>query len=293
MAGSRPSSFKKGGGFLNNVVGTITDYEFTPDFPGGDGKKNNKSDFTPLYFVLTAEVDGAEKPATTTLFAGSADEFEISEDGKTLTAVDDSAGIRSNSDLGRFVASMVAAGFDENNLPEDGEDINYESFIGQRVNFVQVKDEDAMAKQAKNWRKSNGKYNEQGQKKGKDGKYYNLTYLTVDQVLGEAAPAPKATASKGKPAAAAAKGKAVAGKPNGKVAVDIEALATETLLGILEDNDGEIAKSKLPQAIAKKLGVKHPNREEVRKMVYSDDFLTTENGWSYDQSSRNQLITQA
>jgi hypothetical protein len=285
MASSRPGGFKKGGGFLNNVVGVIVSYLFTTEFPGGDGSKPANAKFTPLYFVLTAQVDGAEKEQSTTLFAGSADEWEISDDGLTLEAVDDSSGIRSNSDLGRFVASMVEGGFDENQLPEDGEPINYESFVGQRVNFVQQPDEDAMKKQAKTFRKSNGKYNEQGQKKGKDGKYYNLTYLTVSEVLGEAeVVAPKATAAKGKTAAAAG-GK----KTNGKAEPDIRALATETLTAILADNDGSIAKSKLPQAIAKKLGVKHPQREEVRQEVYSDAFLKTENGWSYD--AKKQIIT--
>jgi hypothetical protein len=232
---------------------------------------------------LTAQVDGAEKEQSTTLFAGSADEWEISEDGLTLEAVDDSSGIRSNSDLGRFIASMVENGFDENNLPEDGEPINYESIVGQRVNFVQVPDEDAMKKQAKTFRKSNGKYNEQGQKKGKDGKYYNLTYLTVSEVLGEAEVAPKAAAAKGKTAT----GKKVNSKADPEAV--IRELATETLLAILGDNDGSIAKAKLPQAIAKKLGVKHPQREEVRQEVYSDAFLKTQAGWSYD--AKKQVIT--
>ncbi len=79
MAGARPSSFKAGGGFLNNVDGVIADYEFTGEFPGGGGKKPGKkgSDFNPLYFLLTVQVDGADDPSTTTLFVGSADDFEI------------------------------------------------------------------------------------------------------------------------------------------------------------------------------------------------------------------------
>jgi hypothetical protein len=291
--GARPSSFKKGGGFLNNVDGEITGYEFTPDFPGGDGKRKGKSDFNPLYFVLTVQEDGAEEARTTTLFAGSADDFEISKDGLTLEPVDN-GGIGAKSDLGRFMASLVEAGFDENNLPEDDEPINYEAIVGQRVTFVQVKDEDAMAKAAKKWRQSGGKFNDQGQKKGKDGKYYNLQYLTVSAVLGEADERP----AKGKKTAAlASKGKTgtkvTKGRANGKVEVDIDELAKETLLAILADNDDSIAKSKLPAKIAQKLGVKHPQREEVRKRIYSDDFLTTEDGWSYDQSSKQQTIAVA
>ena len=34
MAGARPSSFKKGGGFLDGVDLTIVDYQFTDEFNG-------------------------------------------------------------------------------------------------------------------------------------------------------------------------------------------------------------------------------------------------------------------
>jgi hypothetical protein len=292
MASSRPSAFKKGGGFLNNVVGIIANYEFTTVFPGGDGKprkpKPGKEVFNSLYFVLTADIDGADKPATTTLWAGSADDFEISDDGKTLTPVDDSVGLRMTTDLGKFLASLVCPdngdGFPEENLPDDGEPINYEAILGTRVNFIQAQDAEAMAKSAKTWRQSGGKFNEHGQKKGKDGKYYNLTYLIVDAVLALPGTEPKAVAK-----TATKAGKAT--KTNGVEAVDITALATEALLAILADNDNEIKKAALPGALVKKLGVKHPNREEVRKLVYSDDFLETEDGWTYDKKSKAQTIS--
>ena len=303
MASSRPSAFKKGGGFLNNVVGVIADYEFTPDFPGSDGKRKpkGKDAFNPLYFLLTVEADGADQPQTTTLFAGSADDFEISDDGKTLTPVDDNVGLRMNTDLGKFLTSLVSPengdGFPEESLPDDGEPINYEAIIGARVNFVQVKDEEAMAKAAKKWRQSGGKFNEQGQKKGKDGKYYNLTYVTVDAVLSLPAddekPA-KGAKSVGKASARPAPARSgKAGKSSDGEEVDIVALATDTLLSILSDNDNEIKKASLPGLLVKKLGVKHPHREEVRKMIYSDDFLETEAGWSYDKKSKSQTISLA
>jgi hypothetical protein len=74
---------------------------------------------------------------------------------------------------------------------------------------------------------------------------------------------------------------------------DIDAIATETLLAILADNDGSIAKAKLPVKILNKLGAKHPQKEEVRKRIYSDDFLALEDGWSFDKSSKQQTITVA
>ena len=64
MAGARPSSFKAGGGFLNNVDGVIVNYEFTTEFPGSSGRASKKkSDFSPLYCVLSAQIDGADDPA--------------------------------------------------------------------------------------------------------------------------------------------------------------------------------------------------------------------------------------
>lgn len=295
--GARPSSFKKGGGFLHNVDGVITDYEFTDTFPGADArtKKKGSDEFTPLYTVLSVKVDGASDIQTTTIFTGNADDFEISADGKTLTPVEDNGGLRANSDFSKLIGSLVEAGFPETSLPEDEEPINYEAIIGTRVTFTQVRDEDAMAKAAKKWRQSGGKFNEAGQKKGKDGKYYNLQYLTVSVVLGlpdvDDTLATKRTA-KASTTRPGANVKAAGGKPNGK-AVDLDALAKDTLLEILGENDGKLMKSKLPGKIASKLGPKHPHREEIRKLIYADDFLATEDGWTYDQASKNQLIELA
>lgn len=302
MAGARPSGFKKGGGFLNNVDGVITGYEFTTEFPGAESrpaKKSGKDDFNPLYAILKVRVDGADEDVATTLFAGSADDFEIEDDGHTLTPVDDSVGLRANTDWARLLTSLVDAGFPESNLPEDR--INFEPIIGTRVRFKQERDEAAMVKAARSYRTSNGKFNERGEKKGKDGKYYPLTYVVVEAVLA----LPGSGTTKGKPAAKAVAGKPtpvkgatkpVAGKANGKVQEDLTALADETLQAILADNDGEIMKSKLPVKIAQKLGVKHPHREEVRRLIYSDEYLVeaAERGVVlYDPSDKTQTIYAA
>lgn len=293
MATSRPSGFKKGGGFLNNVAGIIASYAFTTIFPGEKVEKRSAKGFLSLYFVLDAQVDGSEKPQQTTIFAGNGDEFEISADGKTLTPVDDTAGIRQNSDLFRFLSSLVSPekgdlGFPEDQLPDEGEPVNFEAIEGTRVEFIQVKDDAKMAKDAKDYLKSGGKINKEGQKKGKDGKFYNQTYLAIGQVYELPGDKPKAGAKRSStmPAkeAPATKGKKSAGP-------SIDELAKETLLAILNDNEGEVAKSALPQKIAAKLGSKHPQKEDIRKRVYSDEFLETEDGWTYAKSSKKQLIT--
>lgn len=278
--GARPSSFKKGGGFLNNVQGTIEGLTFSDVFPGGNGKPS-ASGFNSLYAILDAQVDGSEKPVQTTMFAGNADDFEIEDDGKTLVPIG-SANLSSNSDFGKFLASLCENGFPETSLPDEDEPITYEAIVGTRVTFVQNTDEVSMAKQAKKWRSSGGKYNEQGQKKGKDGKFYNLQYLTVSEVIalpgastGKATKAGKATAA---PAGKAGKGKAKE--------VSIEDVAKEALLAVLADNDGKLAKAKLPVKIQQQLGKDHPQREEVRKLVYTDEFLETEDGWTYNKKKQ-------
>lgn len=283
--GARPSSFKKGGGFLNNVDGTFSDYSFLDSFPGQDG--GSKGDFTPLYFNFTVEVDGAEEPQSTTLFAGSADDFEISADGKTLTPVTEGGAPRAGTPFYRFLETIIAGGFDEELLPADDEPINYETFIGQRMRFVQERDEKAIEKNKKNYRKSGGKLNEDGYKKGKDGKFYAPTNVIVETVYGEAdvKPAPKAAAAKGKTAAATSK----AADKKAPKADPIAVLAKETLLAILADNDGSIAHSKLPAKIVMKVGSKHPQKDDVRKVLLSDEFLSTEDGWSYD--SKKKIVT--
>ena len=264
MAGARPSSFKAGGGFLNNVDGVIADYEFTGEFPGGGKKPGKKgSDFNPLYFLLTVQVDGADDPSTTTLFVGSADDFEIEDDGKTLKPVDANGGLRQGSELATFIDSLVKAGFPESNLPEDA--INFEAIIGTRARFVQEKDAELTARL--------------GKKKSKDGKKeYDRTRLKVANVLGLA----DVKASKGK-----GKGKAEASDDD-----DVEALATQSLIALLKKAPGKsMLKKKLPVQIINQVGAKHPQRNAVKEMVMDDDFLNGSKKWSYDEDT--QEITLA
>lgn len=264
--GARPSSFKRGGGFLNNVDGVITDYEFTTEFPGGNAKsKGSKKnpDFTPLYFVLSARVDGTDEDAQTTLNAGNADNFEISEDGKTLTPVEEGFELSANSALGKFISSLCEAGFPETNLPEDA--INYEAIIGTRVRFVQVVNKEATDKY--------------GKRKSKDGKReFDRQDLKVSNVLGLAGTS-KATTKGGKPAPVV-KGK----KGAAPVAEDTSELAGETLRDILSDTeDGSILKAKLKMRVISKMGgVKAPNCGAIVTQLLDDDFLGSVEGVDYD-----------
>lgn len=249
MASARPSkAYKGGGGFLNNVDGTIVDYVFTDKAP------NSSTGGEWLFMKLSVLVDGAEAPVSTHLFAGAAERFlPLADKGRTLGGND---ALGANTAAIKFLASVTANGFDENELPDDK--VNYEAIIGRRARFVQEIDQQATDKL--------------GKRKATNGKEYNRTQLTVSAVY---------------PSTNAKTVTKAAGKPNGKVVEQsVDEVATETLLAILADNDGSILKSKLPTKVAVKLGPKHPMRDEVRRTIFSEEFLNSEQGWGYDAKSQ-------
>ena len=287
MAGARPSAFRKGGGFLNDVDGEITNYEFTTEFPGGGGKRKSKSDFNALYSVLSVRVDGADEDVETTFFVGSADEWEISDDGKTLTG---DGNLQSTIGWGLFIASLVEHGFPENDLPED--EVNFEAIIGWRVRFVQQTNERATAKY--------------GKRKAKKGKgEYDRTDVVVSQVYDQQAAKGSRSKATTRPTGArsATSSRATAvtpttsrssSKPNGRVKeVDLTDDADALLIEILEGKDGEIKRKGLTMEVTKRR-MKDPNRDALRDLIFSDDYLTgaEERGLiGYDQ--KTQTVTAA
>lgn len=283
MAGSRPSQFKESGGFLNNVDGVITGYEFTYQF--GDNAPKRGEETKNIYMALSARQDGADDDVVIHLYAapgefGDNDRyFTISDDAKTLEPSEDDMTLWAGSPLAGFINSLVQAGFPESNLSED--EINFEPIVNTRVRFIQVEEIDKQTGKVRMRKAKQGKYK---------GREFKQTTTQVSKVL--ALPGDKA--EKGKSASrtnGSGKG-TMASKPGKKAeTVDLNEIAKETLLDILTDNGGSIGKAKLPVKILNKLGAKHPYKEEVRKLIYSDDFLATEDGWSYDKSSKAQTIT--
>ena len=76
---SRPAKLSEGGGGkFNGVDGVITGYEFTTTHPFSKGGRS-KSDFSPLYGVLSARMDSAKEDDIDVMLVGSADDFEIFE----------------------------------------------------------------------------------------------------------------------------------------------------------------------------------------------------------------------
>lgn len=281
--GARPSTFRRGGGgFLNGVDGVISGYRWTDQFNGEDfepGKKpGTKEDkFHSLFMELSARADGADEDVTQNLFAGNYEDFEISEDSLTLTAKDGGdCSIGGNTAAAKFVASLCEAGFPESKFDEDPESINFEPMVGSRVRFGQAV---VMGK--------DGKPRKRIAKKGKfKGREFDDTTTVVEQVY----------ESGGKKGAAPKDAKAGTGK-KGKAAKEdaeddsVESLATAFLLKIVAANKNKFGKGKLSMQLLKPENglFKHPEREAIRKLLNSDKFLNTEDGWKYDEDK--EVIT--
>lgn len=281
--GARPSSFKRGGGFLNGVDALITGYQFTDEFNGEPfkaGKIKDKSGKTidkphSLNCLLSVRVDGADEDTTTNLkVAGKFAEWQVSDDGLTIVPVDENGDpvegrqLSANAGFSKFLATLVkptdgGEGFPEERLPE--EDFNFEAIIGTRVRFIQQTDV--------------ARTKEFGKRKGKDGKEYDRQDLVVETVYELPQAEGKANGKVAKPAtgkaaakaAPAVKGKAAKAAPAAEE-VDIPQLSAETLVAILQKKGGKIEKSKLSMAILTQL-MKHDSREDVREWLFDDDNL--------------------
>lgn len=237
------SAIKKGGGFLANVDGTFKDYEFTARFKG------EKKDGEWLYFVPSILVDGADEPVDQHMFIGAAENYEIEDDGKTLTMADGSSvSFGFSTPFGRFMDSLLEKGFPEEELPnlEDGEPLTLEALIDRRFRFKQEVDEKANEKFGK--RKGTGKNAK---------KEYDRTNTVIDAVLGE---------------------KTTAGKPNGKPAKgkgpsedDLKDEAAAVLKDIIEGSKVPVLKKNLP-VLAAKAVVKNPNRDALRAIILDEDW---------------------
>lgn len=234
MGSARPSSFKKGGGFLNGVIATIMDYEFSDEFNGkafepGRDPVTKKERFHGLYAKLVVRADGATEDTTTTFFVGGFDDFTISADGHVLMKGE----LGRNTGWGQFVSSLCDAGFPDTRLPE--EEMDWSAIIGTRCKFGQKKNE-AM--------KAAGKQRTD-KKTGKKYDYEDIVVLEVLDLPAEGA----------KTASGAAKGSSA------PAAVDIAELSELTIQKILKGKGAKTIK-RIGTMILTDL-VDNPHRDEV------------------------------
>lgn len=250
--------FKGGGGFLNNVVGTIIGTSFDTLTGTGD-----KGPWTKLSMEISVLQDGQTEPVQTFLDGG----FLYEEDGAALSADKltieggDGAVIQGRSEVAQFIGSLVKAGFPEASLDENGR--NFQGLVGARVKFVKVKDEERTQRQ--------------GKQKGKDGKgEYDYQQLRVSEVLASDPKAAKAaTAAAKKAAPAKTKGAAKAAP-----AADVDYTgADEALTAVLNESaEGQVEKGTLSSSVVKYAlakGMSGADREALRKLVTSEAYLAS------------------
>ena len=284
--GARHATLGSGGGKFNGVAGVIVDYEFTTTHPFAKPGGRRNSEFNPLFGVLRAQMDGSQPPDTDVMLVGSADDFEVSDEGKTITPLDGRP-VWDKSQWGRFIKSLedlkVAT---ENDEYAEGV-YNYNPIIGRRVRFAQEQQFD-----------QNGKL-KQREGKGRDGKkrLFDDTTTVVTADYGSVA-ASKTTQTKTATVSPATR--PAAGKPNGRVQAaeaDLTDTLDEALVGLLDKFGGSCSKAKLASAPAQ-LYLKKTfpeNSDDVRRGVYDDEYIlgAVERGIiaSYEQSGKSQLIT--
>lgn len=279
------ANFKKGGGFLDGVVGVITDYQLTDEFNGEpyDPTKKIKDYKTgkpvapphTLNVLLSVVPDGAEEAITTNLRAGNFEEWEVSEDGHVLTPVEDGRALSGNSAWAKLMSSLEEAGHPTGVQSDDAEEGTYDftPIIGSRCKFEQRVDAERTSKFGP-------------RKDKKTGRTYDRRDLVVSEFY-EIVEVGSGKSSK--KAAKVGPVKAAGGKLNGKISKpepiddDLEAFTKETLLNILAAAGGPLAKNKLSTKVLTTIP-KDPRREDVRKMVFSDEFLSQEDGWTYNKA---------
>lgn len=219
--GARPSSFKRGGGYLNNVTATVVGYSFLVGEPAEMKKGDRKGEmFTPLSLVPEFQEEGASDVKTQRLLIGEATDYgDVEDDGLTLLTPEGQA-IPASSEAGIFLASLCdSPEFPEDRFEETDERINLEPMIGTRLVLVQEVNAE--------------KTTRQGKQKGKNGKEYDRKDLKVKEVLSVAA-------IKGVKASAKSSGKGA--KP---VEVDIDKVADAVVPGLVEKAGGSLARKQL------------------------------------------------
>lgn len=114
MSLSLKKSKQQAGGFLDDVDVTLTRLRFEPfDYNG------NIPDPVPALKVTMTTEDGEEREQYYS--AGSFDRVKIRKDGKALDPADESEaeGLSKSSKAGKFLASLMDAGFDEDKVDEE------------------------------------------------------------------------------------------------------------------------------------------------------------------------------
>lgn len=309
------SLFRKpgGGGFLNNVDLRIVGYGFESKEWESDNPKAKNSTYHTLTMRLDVLQDGADDAVQQFLRAGFfyPDTTTISDDGLTLLNEDgeelERPVIDEDSEAGRFLSALIEKGFPESDLSFG----NFEAIIGRRIRTIKEVDRDEQirigrARLVKKLGPAKGKAAseedafEAGKRQDKKdkSKSYNLDFLSVAEVYDADDWTPDSKGKKktaGKPAKEE-KVPAKAGKPSKKAAEpDLDEKAVEVLTAILsEAKNNTVLKTQLTGKIvayAMENDMEDAERDALRKIISSDKFLATEQGWTFDAKDKKQPVT--
>src|SRR6266516_2587704 len=259
-ASLRPSDFTTGG-LIDDVDVTVTEARFVMwDYAG------QVRDPVPA-LAITMETGGDGTPITETYTqyytAGDAKNLMPSQDGKALEVVGGSGGLKSNSNAGNFLVSLVNAGFPEERLL-DG-DISVMDGLEAHVHRIPQPERKGLVKSADKTREA--------------------TILVVSKIHRFPWEGKKAKAAGSVSKMPTAKSAAASAPAEGAITPTGEAQiekARTVVLGILTQMGGSILKNRLTAEVFKVLA-SDPDRQAIVGMVYQDSFLGGEgHPWKYD-----------
>lgn len=254
----RPSTFVEGGGLIDDVDVKVTAAKFLMfDYQG-------KADVeVPALGLTIVDPDGKEHDQ---FFSAGDAKFFMPGDGDTparegdeLVATGDKAALNTNTNLAKFLESLVNAGWPEDKL----DDFKASSLVGLEFH---IKREAA---------KRTGLIRT-GKNAGRESTVFTcskiIRYPWEKAKAGVAAKAPAATVAASKP-----NGKAAPAPANDEVA----AIAQEQVMAILLENDGSLAKNKLATAVFGAMKG-DANQKAVSQLLMKDDFLKSIEGVSIE-----------
>ncbi len=268
--GVNPKSFKSGG-ILNGKDVTWTGYQFqVKTFPA---RSADETPWSPVNCEIRFRIDGADEDIKQYLKMGNAEAWGgISADGLRLLTPEGQT-LSSGNQLAILLASFEKAGFPADVFDADDtpEYISMEHLVARKPRFrIETPiNEEKTAQWGKQKNKTTGK--EYDRRDLVATKFYGYTVNAVPQ--------------KGAKTASGASGTTNAAP------VDLRVVANTTVANLLRKSGGSLAKGKLPTKVTAELGSKHPQLDEARRFIYSDEYLNSGGDGTFGYDADTQTLT--
>lgn len=229
---------------------------------------NGKATAAPCIRITMEDDDGAEHLQYFSM--GKATDWQPSEDGLSVIAVGKATGIANSSNAAQLIASLVNCGFPANKITDE---VTWLEGLRVHLSRVPAPKRGGLVKPPR-----------------EDGRVFEDTILTVSEILqypwDKKAAAPKGKPATGKPATG---GKATTTSTAAAAAPpaddDLDGQCTGILLEILGEKDGGPIKKNLIPSLAMAKVKADPNRNKIIARIFTDDFLKTEAGWSFENGA--------